>query len=297
MPRGASRTAEIVCFFRAIEQQRPPAERVVDDPLAARLLPPHLAALASWGPTRQLLDTTPSFGPGGLQRYVAARHRVMDELLVSFASSGAGQVVILGAGLDTRAWRLGPGHPGVPFFEVDFPATQTEKRRRIARRDGAVSGPSLSPILVPVDFERDDIAVALLRAGLDAGRPSFFIWEGVTMYLTLDAIRATITRLAAIAAAGSELVFDAWTRPVATAAAWLRRAAGSGLGLIGEPLRCALDEDLSRALLADAGWDTRVWFDADGLAVRAGLRAGSLYPDIALAHAARARATTENDDG
>jgi methyltransferase (TIGR00027 family) len=293
MPRGASRTAEIVCFFRAVEQQRPAHVRVVDDALAARLLPPHLKALAALGVTRHLLDRTPSFGPGGLQRYVAARHRVMDELLVRFAGSASGQVVILGAGLDTRAWRFGPEHPGVPFFEVDFPATQAEKRRRLG--GDRVAGPG--PVFTPVDFERDDVAVALVRAGLDPGRPSLFIWEGVTMYLTLDAIRATLARISAIAAAGSEVVFDAWTQPTASATAWLRRAAGSGLGLIGEPLRCALDEDASRRVLLDTGWAAPAWFDADGLAVRAGLAPGSLYPDIALAHAVRARNAAEDGDG
>ncbi len=293
MPRGASRTAEMVCFFRAVEQQRPASQRIVDDPLAARLLPRHLAALAGLPGVPGLLDRAPAFGPGGLHRYVAARHRVMDELLVAFAAAGDRQVVILGAGLDTRAWRFAHLEPAVPFFEVDFPATQAEKRRRLGRTAALGRG----PVFTPVDFERDDVGVSLVRAGLDPGRPSLFIWEGVTMYLTLDAIRATLMRLAAIAAVGSEIVFDAWTRPSVAAGAWLRRAAEGGLGLIGEPLRCALDEQESRRVLGAAGWETRAWLDADALAVRAGLPAGALYPDIALAHGARAFGGKEMDGG
>lgn len=101
------------------------------------------------------------------------------------------QVVILGAGLDTRAARL--EREGVRFFEVDHPASQSDKRARTARLAGY---PGDAAVQVPCDFERDDFVERLGAAGFDASAPAVVLWEGVTPYLTEQAVRATLRRIA-----------------------------------------------------------------------------------------------------
>ncbi|AKU94841.1 O-Methyltransferase involved in polyketide biosynthesis [Labilithrix luteola] len=113
------------------------------------------------------------------------------------------QVVVLGAGLDTRSARL--ARPGVRFFEVDHPATQGYKRAALE----AVPGyPRDASVFVPCDFERDDFAMALKGAGFQTDLATIVIWEGVIPYLTEDAVRSTFRVLASMLAPESRVYFD-----------------------------------------------------------------------------------------
>ncbi|MFC4945317.1 class I SAM-dependent methyltransferase [Pseudonocardia sp. GCM10023141] len=117
------------------------------------------------------------------------------------AAATDAQLVLLGAGFDSRAHRL-PRLRVVPVFEVDHPATQATERELIGR-----SGRVLAPVrYVPVDFETDDLETALLRAGLRPERRTCFVWEGVTNYLTAAAVDTTLAILRRLAPAGGTLV-------------------------------------------------------------------------------------------
>ena len=131
------------------------------------------------------------------------RTRFIDEAMEAALAEGAGQVVILGSGFDARAYRLESAR-GARVFEVDEPATLAAKRERIEARLGAMPA---HVSLVAMDFERDDLAERLAAAGFAAGEPSFFIWEGVTGYLSAEAVDATLRELAALGAPGSRVVF------------------------------------------------------------------------------------------
>jgi methyltransferase (TIGR00027 family) len=111
------------------------------------------------------------------------------------------QVVILGAGLDTRAWRLETLR-GVRLFEVDHPATQGYKRRHAPK----LGAPIADLIYVTVDFVRDDLAARLKAAGFDAAVPTLWIWEGVIMYLDDAALRSTLRAIRTLSAPGSTLL-------------------------------------------------------------------------------------------
>jgi methyltransferase (TIGR00027 family) len=137
-----------------------------------------------------------------MRLFIAARARYAEDALGEAAAAGTGQVVILGAGLDTFAYRN--PYPGLRVFEVDHPATQEWKRDRLAAADIDVPG---SVTYVPVDFEGDALTRGLADAGVDPGRPLFVIWLGVTVYLTRPAIAGTLLSLGGYAA-GSEVVFD-----------------------------------------------------------------------------------------
>jgi methyltransferase (TIGR00027 family) len=133
----------------------------------------------------------------------AARSRIAEDALAKAVARGVLQVVILGAGLDTFALRNPHGARPIRIYEVDHPATQEWKRQRLAEAQIALP-PWL--VLVPVDFERDDVGEKLAAAGFQRNSPAFFTWLGVVPYLTQDAIDRTLDYIRSIQS--SEVVFD-----------------------------------------------------------------------------------------
>jgi methyltransferase (TIGR00027 family) len=188
----------------AVEQNEDAAQRLVQDDLASAFLPRGMRAMVSatrWAPARRvMIGLTERFGPG-LWANLACRKRFIDEKLDKSVHQ-IDAVVILGAGLDTRAYHLAH-RSDVPVFEVDLPVN-IERKRNVVRR--ALGGAPRSIHLVPIDFERDDLAVVLGKHGYRSDYRTFFVWEGVTQYLTEDAVRDTFGFMQN-AAAGSQLVF------------------------------------------------------------------------------------------
>jgi methyltransferase (TIGR00027 family) len=200
----AAQTASGPMVLAAVEQYEEPQRRLVQDDLAYAFLPKGLRALVATtrlsAVRRAMIGTTERSGPG-LWANLACRKRFIDEKLdESLADIDA--VMILGAGLDTRAYRLAH-RSDIPVFEVDLPVNIERKKATVRRVLGGLP-PSVR--LVPVDFERDDLAAELEKHNFHANFRTFFIWEGVTQYLTEDAVRATFCYLQT-AAAGSRLVF------------------------------------------------------------------------------------------
>jgi methyltransferase (TIGR00027 family) len=195
-----SRTAHRVALRRAAHQllDRPP---VFVDPLALRIIEP--------GAALTLRRETGRFA-SHLRAFLAVRSRVAEEELARAVGRGVAQYVVLGAGLDTFAYRHPYSDTALRIFEVDHPATQAWKRRRLAA--GGISAPP-SLTFVPVDFERGDLGEALRAAGLQADRPAFFAWLGVTLYLQLPSVMATLRTIAAAARGGGGVVFDYGVTP------------------------------------------------------------------------------------
>jgi methyltransferase (TIGR00027 family) len=140
--------------------------------------------------------------------FTTARSRIAEDALSTAVEGGVRQIVILGAGLDTFALRN--PHGGLGIYEVDHPATQSGKRERLAEAQIALP-PGI--ILVPVDFERDDVGEKLVAAGFQQNAPAFFTWLGVVPYLTQDAIGRTLDYMSSIQ--NSEVVFDYMEPPEA----------------------------------------------------------------------------------
>ena len=202
----------------------------------------------------------------GARVSVIVRTRFIDEAMREALADGIGQVVILGAGFDTRAHRI-EGAAGATVFEVDEPATLAEKRERIERLLGA---PPAHVTPVPVDFERDDLATALRSAGLDPWERALFIWEGVASYLSAEAVDGTLRALAGLGAPGSLLVFTYLDRAGLEDGAKLRGAAGT-IGAVrraGEPFRFGLDPAELGAYLAERGLELREEISTAELAER-----------------------------
>jgi methyltransferase (TIGR00027 family) len=188
----------------AIEQYEPTGRRLVDDDLALPILPAGQRALVRamrWPLLRRLTIRAGERAVPGSWALITCRKRYIDDKLHE-ALASIDAVVDLGAGMDTRAYRLAR-RSDIPVFEVDLPVNIHRKKTAVGRAVGAVPA---SVHLVPLDFERDDLFAAMAAHGHHADARTFFIWEGVTQYLTEDAVRATLAALRD-APAGSRLAF------------------------------------------------------------------------------------------
>jgi methyltransferase (TIGR00027 family) len=233
-----SLTAEVVTMARALEHLKRPEQRVVDDPWAHLFLSrPSRAALAAWsgsltGRALRRLGTTGT-------TYVPLRHRYIDDHLAAALDAGVEQVVLLGAGYDTRAYRFADQLAGRPVFEVDLAAISRAKAATIAKH--ADQFPDANVVRVEIDFETDQLDDVLTAAGFRAGAPTFLTWEGVPMYLTRAAVKATLAAVWEVSGPGSSIAHDMWhlvDDPGAMGTA--RRLAPGALSFIGEPVTFAI---------------------------------------------------------
>jgi methyltransferase (TIGR00027 family) len=237
---GPSRTAYRVALRRASHQILDDP-KVLSDPCAIPILGAQAAAELRANP-RKFQD----LASRNIRAFVVARSRFAEDELARAVERGAVQYVILGAGLDTFAYRNPFPETALRVFEVDYPATQEWKRRQLLEAEIPIPA---SVTFVPLDFERETLRDCLLNSGFDAHKPTFFSWLGVTMYLTEDAVMATLEFIASTAQGGG-VVFD-YSVP------------RSSLGLIG---RLAFDALSHR--VAAAGEPFRTFFDPRVLAAR-----------------------------
>jgi methyltransferase (TIGR00027 family) len=199
-----SRTAEVVALARALEQAKPAASRILDDPYAAAFLQHRsfrLIAHSRWL-SRGLSLFIRYWAPGG-QELLTLRARLVDDLAAEMAMAGLEQVVLLGAGFDTMPLRLAERLREVAVFEIDHPATQAVKRASLAR----LAVPD-HVRFVAADFERDDFVEKLRGAGFSPQRRSLVVWVGVSYYLTAQAMARARAQIATLGGAGTRLIFD-----------------------------------------------------------------------------------------
>lgn len=217
----AAQTAYGPMVLAAIEHQEPPGQRLVDDDLAASFLPAGMRWLvAAMRPAllrRWFIAAMDRSGPGLWVNLTCRKHFIADR--VDEAAEDVDAVVILGAGLDTLAYRLAR-RTRIPVFEVDQPVNIARKSATVRR---VLGGLPLSVRLVALDFERDDVLTALVEHGYRTALRTFFVWEGVTQYLTEAGVRRTMEGLRP-AAPGSRLVFT-----------YVRRDFIDGTNLYGSP--------------------------------------------------------------
>ena len=235
--REPSRTALGAALHRAAHQLVD-WPLVFEDPLA-------LTIIGSEAEERLRAGLEPRAGKdaSSLRAFVAVRSRFAEDRFAEAFLRGVRQYVVLGAGLDTFAYRQ--RFVGVRVFEVDHPATQAEKRERLSA--ARIEIPS-SVVYAPVDLERETSREGLSRAGLDFARPAFFSFLGVTPYLRREAVLRTLGAVAAETSPGSEITFDFATPESSDPEARAARAAfAARVGAIGEPLLSAFEpEELCR---------------------------------------------------
>lgn len=199
--RKVANTASGAALLKALEAYTPPDARLFDDTVIGRLLPAPARVLLAAGPIRRWLARTIERSGRGLLGGMVCRTRQLDDVTRTAMGEGARAVVILGAGLDTRAYRL-PELAHVPVFEMDVAEIVEKKRTALAR--ARVSTANVR--FVTIDFETDDVAERLGSSGWDRTSRTLFLWEGVTQYVARDAVVA-ILRFVSTAAPGSEVAF------------------------------------------------------------------------------------------
>ena len=211
--------------------------RIFSDPLALRILGQDaetVAREAEENPSRRLMRI-----------FIAVRTRFAEDALAAAVERGASQLVVLGAGLDTFAYR-NPFGSRLRVFEVDHPATQAWKRERLEA--AAIPLPE-TLTFAPVDFERQTLAEGLAAAGFDPGRQTFFTWLGVVPYLTEEAVCSTLGFIARLRG-GAHVVFDYSDPP----------------GTLGAEARAYHDRHATRVESLGEAWVT--YFEADAVRAR-----------------------------
>jgi methyltransferase (TIGR00027 family) len=257
-PDRASRTAEHNALFRALERTTTDPPPLFDDALAGGFLTwplstvNRVASVPRGG--RALRNAIDRRWPG-VRTSVVARTRLIDDTLGAMPAGQVGQLVILGAGFDSRPYRLGSLRT-VPVFEVDYASTQHAKQRAMTRALGALP-PNVT--FIPSDFNLRQLGPAMEATGYDPAAPTVFLWEGVTNYLTEEAVDATL-RWCARSAAGNTLIFtyinsDVLTSPEKYVGADRLHAT---LAKVDERLTFGMDPDDMGDYLAQRGLD-RQW--------------------------------------
>jgi methyltransferase (TIGR00027 family) len=231
---------------------------VFADPLALRILGPDAddaIALARERPERR-----------PLRLFIAMRSRFAEDSARHAIENGVRQILVMGAGLDTFAYRLEPT-PDLRIFELDHPATQAEKRRRLT--EAQIAEPR-HVAYVAHDFELGSMIGALKTAGFDPDRRTFVIWLGVMPYLTEEAVFATLSELARFPG-GAEVVFDYANPPHAIeeeATRDLHRQMAERVAASGEPFRCYFDSAELHARAHELGFSEIEDLDRAALVAR-----------------------------
>lgn len=255
-------TAEIGAVIRAIETERPENERLCYDPYARGFL----------GKTNTILGMVPALRKPALWYLerkhpfvldcIPARTKYIDEYVNARLEDGLQQLIILGAGYDSRAYRIEGLKENVTVFEVDHPATQERKIRKLKEMLGPLPD---HVVYVSIDFNKERLPQRMFQCGYDKDKRSLFIWEGVTPHLTAEAIDETLSFVAKNSGAGSSIIFNYVLKSLVEGTCELEgakeiRKAFSRGGILdfssegGDALRFGLDEGAIDAFLSERGF-------------------------------------------
>ena len=207
----ASSSAAMAALFRSLESIQPANERVLYDPYSIQLLSGVQNTIFK---TRFLISgrllnkiihwSISRFVPGVID-YVIARTCYIDDYLNQCAEDGIEQLVVLGAGYDSRAFKFTALKDRVKVFEVDHPDSQRIKKEKVRKIFGHIPD---HVVYVPVDFEKEKLDERLFACGYDKDLKTLFIWEGVTVYITAEAVDETLAFMVNNSGKGSSIIFD-----------------------------------------------------------------------------------------
>jgi methyltransferase (TIGR00027 family) len=245
-----SRTAAWVAAMRGLAAFLPREARLSEDPFGLRFAEP-------FAPVARAARRFPSIASRALSHDhllgIQIRTRVLDDILLGFVAQGGRQVLLLGAGFDCRAARFRRELAGATVFEVDHPATQAKKRRVLA--EAGIDGEGVA--YLPWDFETAPMSALPARLGAighSRARPTLTVWEGVSMYLTHDAIEAAVSAVRDLSAEASPFAFTYFDRAAIEHPPLRLQVIGAVVARFGEPFRFGWDPDELPAWLSARGF-------------------------------------------
>jgi len=257
---------------------------IFDDSLAFELVDPEIQPMIErYAPSEAI-----SAELQGSRAYLPFRQRYQEEQLAAAYERGVRQYLILGAGLDAYAFRQPEDRLDLAIFEIDFPATQLEKRARIEALDW--NWPA-NLVFAPCDFESESLVTALDRSGFDRARPTYLAWMGVSVYLERETVQQTLTQTRSIAAPGSSIAFE-YALPTERLDGTDRLARDYSLAAENrkrEPFVSFFEPEEIAGLARKAGWDRVALLDHeaaservlagrnDGLSIHNGMRLAEAF--------------------
>jgi methyltransferase (TIGR00027 family) len=249
-----SNTAENNAALRAFESMRPAEERICYDIYAKYFFSDALRQVKDIFPALDGLISSWENAFPGVCDAILLRTRFIDDCLEDAIKKGLQQMVIMGAGYDTRALRFEQLEENVAVFEVDHPATQKIKLERYMQNKLMIPD---NVIFIPVDFNTEDIRKKLFDNGYNSSLRTFFIWEGVTYYVSTAAIDRTLSFISTNAPEGSSVVFDYFLPSVIDGTSHLVEAKALRVALkqLGEAFVFGLDFKKTKEFLKKRGYD------------------------------------------
>ena len=199
----ASSTAGYTCFSRACATREKDERFRGPDYMAEIFLPTFAKIILNVPVFRKAFMS--KVAPSGIYEYVIARTKLLDEIFLDGLAKRVYQIVLLGAGMDTRALRFASKNQGTKIIELDIEKTQRPKIEILNRKQ--VELPK-ELVFVPIDFNQQSLSDVLMNAGYQRGQQSLFLWEGVTMYLNSDAVDGTLAFIRESSQKGSYVIFD-----------------------------------------------------------------------------------------
>ena len=282
-----SRSAGVIAAHRAIESSKEKNQRICYDPFARDFLPSGFTVVGPHDISEQeALAFFKALVPG-FHEFFLARTRYIDDYLQDCIDNGLEQLVILGAGYDSRAYRFDALIHQTKVFEVDHPATQGVKKEKVLERFKALPA---HVSYVPVDFIKEDLQTGLFSNGYDQQLKTLYIWEGVTMYVDSDTVDQTLSFIVKNVGNNSSLIFD-YTYPEVLAGTFERKEAKEWLKIAqksDEPLVFGISQENIEKFLADRGFSNVVTVSSEyfSTAYFTGVNRGrESTPVLSIAHA------------
>ncbi len=255
----SSLTAQGIALLRALESEKPAGERICYDPYARRFIGNAFYYMMKFFVRTGYAEMR---GPGTMG-FLVARARYLDDYLLICLAKGMEQLVILGAGFDSRAYRFEQLSGKVKIFEVDHPATQKVKLDKLQQILGTLPD---DVTYVPVDFDMETLD-KLFACGYDKRLKTLFIWEGVTYYILPEAVDSTLQFVASNSGVGSSIIFDYTTTSVLQGK--VKRSEPSSMRryerFTGEAMHFGIPDGEIESFLAQRGYEKVINVDSEDL--------------------------------
>ena len=248
-----SKMAEGIAMQRFGESAKPEDERICYDPYAVHFISPEIIKFGMKHPkkAKEKVEQMEKLFPG-LSSSIMARVRYFDEFVKKSIAEGTEQLIILGAGYDTRAYRIDE-LKDIKVFEVDHPNTQSFKIQKI--KEIFDSTPD-NVIYVPVDFEEETFDQKLFDNGYDSSKKTLFVMEGLIMYIPPKAVAKTLLFIVENSGKGSQVIFDYYPESVVDGTCKLEIGTNirNHLAELGEPLQFGIEEEKIEGFLTEFGF-------------------------------------------